>query len=446
MMIQGFVNTSANFFDRLMRKYTPDPFILALILSALILVSSVAFTGATPQQVVLHWGDGFWKLMPFTMQMVMIFVGGYVLASTPLVKALMDKIAKHVKTPGQAVLTISLFSCVGCWLNWGFGLVVSGLLCRELGKSVPKVNFRLLVASAYSGFLVFHGGLSGSIPLTIATPGNFTEAAMGMLIPVSETIFAPFNIAAVLSLIILIPLVNWLMGNNAPKTYVTVIAEEDGKKKISDETSHPLLPAERLERSKLISRLAGGVGLAYIFIRIMNDTFSLSLDMVNITFLFLAMFLHKNPREFIHAVEGGAARVGPILLQFPFYAGILGMLQGSGLDAIIAGAYVKIATPETFNLLTFYTAGFLNLFIPSGGGQWAVQAPIVIQSAKELGVGLPMASMAVAWGDAWTNMIQPFWALPLLAIAGLKLRDIMGYCVMALFVSGIVLTVVFLTF
>ncbi len=442
-MIKGFVNTSANFFDRLMRQYTPDPFILALILSAIVLVASVVCTDATPQQVILSWGDGFWKLMPFTMQMVMVFVGGYVLASTPLVKSFLDKVSKHVKTPGQAILVISVVSCVGCWMNWGFGLVISGLLCRELGQSVPKGNFRLMVASAYSGFLVWHGGLSGSIPLTIATPGNFTEAAIGGLIPVSETLFAPFNIVAVISLTVLIPLVNWLMGVNAAKSYVTVIAEQE--KKVS-EKNHVPVPAEWLERSKWISRIFGGLGLGYVLIRILNNKFALSLDMVNFLFLFLALFLHKNPREFIKVIEGGASRVGPILLQFPFYAGIMGMLQGSGLDTIIAGAYVKVATPETFNLLTFYTAGFLNLFIPSGGGQWAVQAPIVIQAAKELGANLPMAAMAVAWGDAWTNMIQPFWALPLLAIAGLKLRDIMGYCVMALFVSGIVLSVVFLVF
>ena len=442
-MIKKLVNSSANFFDRLMRQYTPDPFILALILSAIVLVASVLCTPTTPKEIVLHWGDGFWKLIPFTMQMVMIFLGGYVFASTPFVKRFLDKLSKCIKTPGKAVLVVSIVSCVGCWMNWGFGLVVSGLLCRELARTVPKANFRLMVASAYSGFLVWHGGLSGSIPLTIATPGNFTEAAIGGLIPVSQTIFAPFNIVAVISLCILLPLVNWLMGSNEPKSYGKFVAEVDEH---VVEKPQLMVPAERLEQSKLISLLAGGVGLLYVLFRILDGTFSLGLDLINFLFLFLALFLHKNPKEFIKAVEGAASRVGPILLQFPFYAGIMGMLQGSGLDKVIAGAYVQIATVETFNLLTFYTAGFLNLFIPSGGGQWAVQAPVVIHAAKELGANLPMAAMAVAWGDAWTNMIQPFWALPLLAIAGLKLRDIMGYCVMALFVSGIVLTVVFLVF
>lgn len=442
-MIKGFVSTSANFFDRLMRKYTPDPFILALILSAIMYVSGLVWTDTTPKEMIIHWGDGFWKLIPFTMQMVMIFLGGYVLAATPFVKSLLDKLAKRIETPGQAVLTISILSCLGCLVNWGFGLVVSGLLCRELARAIPKANFRLMVASAYSGFLVWHGGFSGSIPLTIATPGNFTEATIGGLIPVDQTLFATFNIVAVVSLCILIPLTNWLMGSTEAKTYVTVIEEEDVHEV---ENSQPSVPAERLEQSKTISLIAGGAGLVYVLFLIMDQKFSLGLNIINFLFLFLGLFLHKNPKEFIKAVEGAASRVGPILLQFPFYAGIMGMMQGSGLDTLIAGAYVKIATPETFDLLTFYTAGFLNLFIPSGGGQWAVQAPVVIQAAKELGASVPSAAMAVAWGDAWTNMIQPFWALPLLAIAGLKLRDIMGYCVMALFVSGIVLTTVFLVF
>lgn len=442
-MIKAFVNSSANFFDRLMRKYTPDPLLLALILSFIVFVAGIAFTDTTPKNMILSWGNHFWKLVVFTMQMVMIVMGGYVLAATPVVRTILTKFSAAAKTPGQAVLLVTLVACFGCWLNWGFGLVVGGLLCRELARSVPKANFRLLVASAYSGFLVWHGGLSGSIPLTIATPGNFTEGALGGIIPLSETLFAPFNLVAVGALFILLPLVNWMMGNTEPKNYVTLI-EEDDHHEVEDKK--PMVPAERLENSRIVTLLAGGAGLAYVALLIYDNKVVFGLDFVTLLFLFLALFLHKNAKEFIKAVEGGASRVGPILIQFPFYAGIAGMLQGSGLDKIVASAYVKIATPETFNLLTFYTSGFLNLFIPSGGGQWAVQAPIVIEAAKELGASLSMATMAVAWGDAWTNMIQPFWALPLLSVAGLKLREIMGYCVMALFVSGLVLTAVFLIF
>lgn len=442
-MIKAFVNTSANFFDRLMRRYTPDPFILTLILTVLAFLAGVLTTSTTPRQMVGYWGDSFWKLVPFTMQMTMIFIGGYILAATPLVRSGLSYVCQRLRTPGQAVIAVSLVSCCGCWLNWGFGLVVGGLLCREAARAVPKANFRLLVAAAYSGFLVWHGGLSGSIPLTIATPGNFMESALGGLIPLEQTLFAPFNLVAILGLFIAIPLTNWVMGHGEPVSYVTIVDEEEIH---TSEQIHPLSPAEKLEHSRLICLGVGGLGLLYILFLKLDNKIIFCLDLVIFFLLFLSLFLYKTPKDFINAVEGGAARVGPILLQFPFYAGIMGILQGSGLAKEIATAYVDFATPQTFNLFTFYTAGVLNLFIPSGGGQWAVQGPIVVEAAKELGTSLPMAAMAVAWGDAWTNMIQPFFALPLLAIAGLKLRDIMGYCVMSLLVSGLILTAVFLIF
>lgn len=443
-MFKYAIKGSANFFDRLMRRYTPDPFILALALSAIIFVTGVMLTGTSPKQMVKYWGDGFWKLIPFTMQMAMVFLGGYVLAATPLVNGLLNGIANRVKTPGQAVVITSLVACIGCWLNWGFGLVIGGLLCRALGKTVPNVNFRLLVASAYSGFLVWHGGLSGSIPLTIATPGNFSEATIGRLIPVQETIFSNYNLLASILLLILLPLVNWLVGTNETQRYTTEIKEEDLHE--IAEPKNARVPADYLENSKLICLLGGGAGLVYIAFELMDGTFRLQLNILNFMFLFLGLFLHKSPKTFVKAVEKGAGGVGAILLQFPFYAGIMGMMQGSGLAEIIASAYVQIATAQNFDVLTFYTSGLLNLFIPSGGGQWAVQAPVVIKASQELGIDIAKTAMAVAWGDAWTNMIQPFWALPLLAIAGLKLRDIMGYCVMALFVSGIVLSAIFYIF
>jgi short-chain fatty acids transporter len=394
--------------------------------------------------MIKYWGDGFWNLIPFTMQMAMVFLGGYVLAATPLVNGFLNGIACRVKTPGQAILITCFVSCTGCWLNWGFGLVVGGLLCRALGRTVPNVNFRLLVASAYSGFLVWHGGLSGSIPLTIATPGNFSEATIGRLIPVQETIFSTYNLLACALLFILLPILNWLVGANDTQNYTTYIKEEDVHEINAPKSSN--VPADHLENSKLICLFAGGAGLLYVAFEFMEGNFKLQLNMLNFLFLFLALFLHKSPKTFIKSLEKGAGGVGAILLQFPFYAGIMGMMQGSGLAEVIAGAYVKFATPESFNVLTFYTSGLLNLFIPSGGGQWAVQAPVAIKAAQELGVDIAKTAMAVAWGDAWTNMIQPFWALPLLAIAGLKLRDIMGYCVMALFVSGVVLSAIFLIF
>ncbi len=434
---------TTNFFDRLCQKYTPDPFVFAIILTFIIFISGVLWTPSSVNQMTQYWGDGLWALVPFTMQMAMMLIGGYIMATTPPMKKLIALLARQVKNPSQAVLVTSLATSLACWINWGFGLVIGGFLCLEMIKAVPKANFRLLVASAYSGFLVWHGGISGSIPLTIATSGaaNFTEKAIGSLIPISDTIFAPFNIMAVLGVGICVSLFNWYMAKNDD------VQKETHLKDISQPVSADdkvLYPAQKIERSRVFSLTIAALGMSYLFVKIFRGEFRFDLNGVNFIFLFTGIALHGNLKNFIAAFNQGTSRVGPILLQFPFYAGMMGMMSHSGLAELMSNFFVRISTVETFPLLTFYSAGILNLFIPSGGGQWAVQGPIVIAAAKDLGVDMAKAAMAVAWGDAWTNMLQPFWALPILAISGLRLGDIMGYCVSILVVSGIVLSLVFM--
>jgi short-chain fatty acids transporter len=432
----------ANFFDKLMRKYTPDPFIFALFLTFLTVVAGILYTPASFEDMVFYWGDAFWSLTPFTMQMVMIFIGGFVLASTAPVQKLLQVIAKTVKTPSQAVFAVTVVSCCACWLNWGFGLVIGGLFCREVIRVLPRANFRLMVASSYSGFLVWHGGLSGTIPLMVATEGNFAQGRIGRLIPIWETIFSPLNITIVVALMIVLPILNWYISKTEESEdhFYTVPAD------VTEEEPKDVSPAEKLEFYSIISRTAGALGLTYLGYKAYQGRLSLELNNICLFLLFFSLFLHKNIRTFNTSVGQAVTKVGPIILQFPFYAGMMGMLERSGLANMLASCFEKISTKDTFNLLTFYSAAFLNLFIPSGGGKWVVESPVVIQAAHELGTSLPMACMAVVWGDSWTNMIQPFFALPLLAIAGLKARDIMGYCIISLIVSGIIISVSFMIF
>jgi short-chain fatty acids transporter len=433
------LKSAASFFDRMMQRYTPDPFVLALLLTFLLFVLGLVFTESSPQDMVTHWGNGFWKLNSFTLQMVMILVTGYTVASTPLVTAILTSIARSLKTPGQAIIATTLLSTLGSWINWGFGLVIGALLCREIIKVLPKANFRLLVASAYSGFLVWHAGLSASIPLLIATPGNFSEHLMGRLVPVNETIFDPFNICAVLALAVTLSAVNWWMGKEKNAEIHPVALDETH----SSVHETQLYPAEKIEHSFLLTLLASAFALAYIVFQITHGDFGFDLNSINFIFLFCGFLLHKNAKNFIASIGDASKRVGPILLQFPFYAAIMSMMTDSGLADVISKAFIQISSPDTFALFTFYSAGLVNLFVPSGGGQWAVQSPIIIPAAQSLGTDTVKAAMAIAWGDAWTNMLQPFWALPILAIAGLKLRDIMGYCVVILIASGIVLSLFF---
>lgn len=438
------VTSTVAFFDRMMREYTPDPFLLCLFLTIMLFFMGVTLTPATAQDMVQYWGQGFWALIQFTLQMVMILVGGYVIAIAEPSRKFLARIASTVKTPGQAVVVITLVALAASFLNWGLGLVVGGILCREIYRVLPTANYRLLVASSYSGFIVWHGGLSGSIPLVIATPGNFSEHIIGGTIPITETLLSPLNIAAVSGMFIVLPLANWMLGRIYPNNDPVQIQETPAPKKHNKDMY--MAPAERLENSPLLTLAISAMGFGYITQQLINNRFSFTLNDVNFLLLFLAIFLHKTPRNLINATSEAASKVGPILLQFPFYAGIMGMIESSKLADMISNWFVQTATADTFPLLTFYSAGLLNLFIPSGGGQWAVQGPVILDAATKMGASIPYAAMAVAWGDAWTNLLQPFWALPVLAIAGLQLKEIMGYCVALLFITGAYLSLVFLLF
>jgi short-chain fatty acids transporter len=354
-------------------------------------------------------------------------------------------IAKSINTTAKAIVVVTLVSLTASILNWGLGLVVGGILCREIIKYHPKANFRLMVAAAYSGFIVWHGGLSASIPLALATHGNFSADLLGYTIPISQTIFSPINLTAVIAIFVLLPIANWHMEKTtkAEPFDTQTIGGNEPQKSILPKTENP---NQRIENSRLISYSVALLGFVYLYLKVASHEFTLDLNSLNFIFLFVAILLHKTPRALIDAIGDATKTVGPILLQFPFYAGLMGIIMSTDLANIISNAFINFSTEKTFLLNTFYSAGLLNLFIPSGGGQWAVQGPIVLQAAQDMGIDIAKVATAVAWGDAWTNLLQPFWALPILAISGLHLRDIMSYCVTILLFTGIILSAIFLVF
>lgn len=434
-----------SFFNRIMQRYLPDPFIFVIILTFVVFGLGLIFTDNGPYQMVQHWGNGFWALLSFTMQMVLVLVTGHVLASSHIFKKGLGSLASFAKSPGQAIVIVTIVSMIASLINWGFGLVIGALFAKELAKRVKNVDYRLLIASAYSGFLVWHGGISGSVPLTIATPGHFTEDLIGV-IPTSETIFSTFNIVIVLGLLVTIPIINRLSMPTKEQTITVDPALLEGDFQAATIEKEALTPADRLENSKFISLLIGVLGLVFLFYYFATNGFKLNLDIVNFLFLFLGILLHGTPKQFLDAVLNAVKGASGIIIQFPFYAGLMGLMTTSGLAAVISDWFIAISNEFTFPMLAFLSAGIVNFFVPSGGGQWAVQGPIMLDAATQLGASLPKTAMAVAWGDAWTNMIQPFWALPALAIAGLKAKDIMGYLVMVLVVSGVVISLGFLFF
>ncbi|AFT68679.1 Short chain fatty acid transporter [Alloalcanivorax dieselolei B5] len=429
------LNTIAKPFVRLVERYLPDPYIFVLILTLVAFAAAMLVEGNSPQAVMVMWGDGFWGLLTFSMQMLLVLVTGFMLASTPLVKGILNRLASLARTPGQAILLVTYVALAASWINWGFGLVVGGLFAKALARQV-RVHYPLLIAAAYSGFVVWHGGLAGSIPLTIATEGHFTQEQIG-IIGTGQTIFSFFNLAIVVMLFIAVPLVNrWMLPPEEDSHYVDAETLKDGTEVDVAVTR----PAEHLENSRILAWLIGFSGIAYA-INYFAGGGGLNLNIVNFMFLFLAIVLHQTPRRLLNslheAIKGGAG----IVIQFPFYAGIMAVMTQSGLAATISNGFVSIASADSLPFWSFISAGVVNIFVPSGGGQWAVQAPVMIPAALELGADLPRVAMAVGWGDAWTNLLQPFWALPVLAIAGLKAKDIMGFCLVQLIITGALISI-----
>ena len=436
-----------------MNKYLPDPFLFAIILTFIVFAAGIGMTGQGPLDMMLHWANGFWGLLSFSMQMAMVLVLGNTMASAGIFKKGLRRIASTAHTPSRAIMITAFVSAVCCWINWGFGLVIGALLAKEIAKQVKGVDYRLLIASAYSGFVVWHGGMSGSIPLGVAAVGADglvanTGGVVTAAIPTSLTIFSPMNLTISAIIIIGLPFVCRAMMPDKEHTIEVdaALLAEEAEKVYKIET-----PADKLEHSRIIWAIVLILGFAYIIYNVaMNKLNSLNLNFVNFIFMFAGIMLHGNLKRYIDAFADSVKSCSGILLQFPFYAGIQGMMTGAvagvSLAGVISTFFVGIATTTTFPLFTFLSAGIVNFFVPSGGGQWAVQGPIMMPAGLEIGVPAAKTAIAIAWGDAWTNMIQPFWALPALGIAGLSAKDIMGYCVITLIFAGIVIGAGFLIF
>jgi short-chain fatty acids transporter len=436
----------ASFFTYVMRHYLPDAYLFAILLTFLSAVLAFIFTPSDVGKVITTWGDGIYGIIAFAMQMILVLVTGYVLALTPLMKKVLDWIAGMADTPVKGAMIVALVGGVGSWINWGFGLIFAGLLALEVARRTRKADFPMLVGAAYSGFVIWHMGFSGSIPLLLATPKNalnLVEKLTGKVTPVSETIFAVWNFLPAIILILTIPILFYLMH---PKEEDAITISAERLKEMEDQTVKIELPAqptlaERIDHSYIVNMIFAAMGVFYLFLHFSKKGLDLNLNIVIFIFFIAGVILHTKPINYVKAVDTAIRSAGGIALQFPLYGGIMGLMVGTGLAKVIAGWFVAISSPETFYMLQFWGAGVINMFVPSGGGQWAVQGPITIEAAKMMNIDTVKSAMMVAWGDQWTNMIQPFWALPLLGLAGLSAKDIMGYTTMTLLWSGLVLSV-----
>lgn len=425
----------------LIEKFLPDAYLFAIMLTVITFILCLIFTDAGVYGTMMAWGGGLWNLLAFTCQMATILVFGYAFAKTPFIERILNKICSRVKTPKQAYFITSAVAGIFSWLVWPAGLIVGAFLAIELSKRVKNLHFPLLVAAAYSGFLVFQMGFTGT-HLWLNTPGTWSEELIG-LVPPSQTFLSGYNLflSVVLGLIV-VPFILTRMEPDKDEIVELDInmfpAEEEKPEKIS---LKGLNFNDWVENNYIFNLILGGSMAIYIFFYF-KDGGSLTIDSTNLIFLALGLLLTPTPIQFVKTCLEGARTTGGVIMQFPLYAGIQGMMLNTGLASVIAGWFVTISTAKTLPLTSFFSAGIINFFIPSGGSQWSVQGPIMLEAAKNLGADIPRTAMAVFYGDNWTNMIQPFWALPVLAIANMKARDIMGYLVSVLVASGIIIGLV----
>ncbi len=426
--------------ERFFRAVTPEPFVLAIVLTLVTGLFAVAFMGAGLVDVIDAWGGRAWSLLSFGMQMCLVLVTGHALAQAPAVEPVLDWLADRPQNGASAAALVALVAVAVSFLNWGLCLIVGALFARQMGRRLEarqvSVHYPLLAAAGYTGMMTWHGGFSGSAPLKVTTQAALTEllgekVASGLApVPVFDTILSPMNLVVSGGLLVLVPLLVFLLSprDNAdcspashflgPRTETPPEPADPNKSKV----------VRFLEDSRFMNIVlvvfVGGAAVQYF---LQQGIGRLNPNVVNLCLLSLGLLLHPGPRAYARAIANAVSGTSGIILQFPLYAGIMGIMAATGLAAAVAQMAASAGSGATYSVFTFFSAGLLNLFVPSGGGQWAVQGPIAAEAAQQLGLPLSHAVMAVAYGDQWSNMLQPFWALPLLGITAVKARDIVGY-------------------
>ena len=427
--------------SRWSERVIPDPFIFTILLTLMAFALGLAFFQVEPglaiglggrvDALMTGWMEEFFtlKLMRFAFQMCIVLVTGHALALSGPVQRGVRALARLPKSTPHAAVLVAVVALISGLIHWGLGAVVGAFLAREIAKTCAregrKLDYPVLGAAAYMGLLVWHGGLSGSGPLKVATDDHFLIDRIGV-ISTADTLGSSFNLIITGVIVVVVPLIFWLMAPRDPSEFVPYDASKVADRAVDPDEHRPGV-AGALERSTVLAVLLGGGGLAWLVSRFAAGTASVDLDTVNFFFLFLGILLHASPIAYMRAATDGARGGAGIVVQFPFYFGILGLLKASGLVRRFAEILSNTDSDSVLAVSTFASAGLVNMFVPSGGGQWAVQGDVLAQATARVGADMSHMIMAFAYGDQLTNMLQPFWALPLLAITGLKAKQIIGY-------------------
>ena len=426
-------------------RWFPDAFVFALVGVSVVFMAGLA-AGSTAGELVRYFGDGFWSLIPFTMQMALIIIGGYAVASSPPVLAMILKLAAVPRTPRGAVVLVALFSMLTSLLSWGFSLVISGILVRAVVRNVKGVDYRAIGAAGYLGLgTVWALGMSSSAALLMATPASIPPALLKIsgIIPLSQTIYSWQSLATVGVLLTLSTIVAFAsMPRSSTRTAESFGVTEGFAIAALDPRS---TPAEWLEYSPLLSIGIGVLGLAYIgqIVAARGLQAAVDLNTFNLLFLMAGLLLHWRPRSFVRAVNSSVPATAGVLLQFPFYGGIFGLVTMSPLSGELARFFVQISTHGTFPVLVAIYSAFLGLFVPSAGSKWIIEAPYVLQAAKDLQVNMGWIVQVYNTAESLPNLINPFFMLPIVGILKVRPRDLVGYTLLYFMVnSGAVLFLV----
>ena len=424
-------------FVGLFERYMPDPFVLAIGLTALTaLLALVIAPRGSPALIVTSWYTGIFAILGFAFQMILILATGHALAHAPVIARLLRHLVSLARTPNQAVALTFLVAAAASLLNWGFGLVIGAILAREVARQV-RVDFGWLVAAAYSGFAVWASGISSSIALTQATHGNalnIVEKITGQSLPLSDTVFATFNWLPTLLIVLIMPVV-FIAIRPADNDMAVFVPEPEAPPAAPDPSNSI---ARRMDRSPIGSLFLLVAGLAVVLVLWLQGTLAFDVNMIILIFLIGGIALHGTPVAYGEAMRNAAKQTGGMMLQYPFYGGIMGIMSGTGLADTISKAFVAISSAHTLPFWSYICSLIITFFVPSGGGHWAVQGPFVVPAAATLHASMAGSSMAVAMGEQVANMLQPFWALPVVAMAGIGIQRVMGYTVVTFVVTGLI--------
>ena len=420
-------------------RWIPDSWVIAVMLTLVVALLALTVGGASPATVLTAWGDGLWALLSLTMQFTVMMVVAYACAVSPPLKRVFVWLASRPNPakPRQAIILMALFSTVTAWLNWALSLVISAAFLPFIVRSNPRVDFRLLVTCAYLGVgTVWHTGLSGSAPLIIATPDNFLIKAgvLSETIPTTQTMFASFNVYYALVAGLVGVLIAAILVPPAADAVTASPAQADRLEALNESIEKPdsMRPAEKMEWWPGWSLIASSAMLLYFGLQTLEKGFgqTWTIDNYNLIFLALGLLLHWYPKSFLHACEQGIRNTWGIVIQYPLYAGIFGLMSYTALGEVLTAFFIDASSPRTFPAIVYLYSGVLNYFVPSGGSKWIVEASYLIPAGQALGLSIPTVTLSYAYGDMTTNLLQPFWAIPILTVAGLRFGDIMGYCLL----------------